>query len=247
MSEANHKIMLEEGCKNVVPVFHSGESLSVLRYMVKQGYPYIGISPNNDWAEKAKVDWLCDVWDGVDLSNTMTHGFGYMGKQGLKSVDLTTADSAAWIFNAAMGFIITPIGNIGVTEQRLGESTHIDSVGEHDLKIIENWISEIGLHTLDELRESHYPRKAFNARSISILTERLTDSVDRDKSRDRCGMLFVDENSTGFGYTEPFSEGAVEQAMRDIRVGKVKQIPLSDRKTSPPRKPKPREQMGDLF
>lgn len=235
MSEANHRIMLEEGCHNVMPVFHSGESINVLQYMVAQGYKFIGISPNNDWAENRKVKWLVDVWQQVDLSNTMTHGFGYMGKLGLSTVPLTTADSAAWIFNGAMGAIHTPLGMVYVTERMLKNAKHISRLPDYERLIIDEWIEKIEIHTLKEMHDHHYPRKAFNVKAIPILVKDLVKDRCDITTATRTGTLFSDIDSSGFGYTEPFTEEAVEQAVKDIKSGKTKQIPLSDRKTSPPK------------
>lgn len=230
VSEANHRIMLEEGCESVVPVFHSGESMNVLHYLVEQGYPYIGISPNNDWAESQKVKWLIDVWSQVDLSNTMTHGFGYMGKRGLSAVPLTTADSAGWMLAGGMGNIETPIGTIIVSDVGKENNKHIDNLSPDRQAAIYEWIEKMDIRTLDELRVHHSHRKIFNAKSLEHIVSQIVGERTYDRSTPRTGSLFGDFDNTGFGYTdEPFSHEAVEQTIKKIKNGWRKEIPRSVR------------------
>jgi hypothetical protein len=231
ISEAHHRIMLEEGCKNLIPVFHAGESMAVLNYMVGRGYSYIGISPNNDWIEARKVAWLRDVWTSSNLSETMTHGFGYMGLRGIGQVDMTTADSAQWIFNGAMGGINTSLGQVRITDRMLHDSSHLSRLPDASQKVVRDWIAELDLFSLEELKESYKHRQVFNVVSLRLLVEKAAE--DRLSLRySESGRLFGDEDASGFGYTEPFSEDAVEEAVKAVRSGYVKPMPRSHRAPS---------------
>lgn len=240
-SEANHLIMLEEGCKNVMPVFHSGEPLSVLKYLINQGYPYIGISPNNDWPEGQKQKWLAELFATFDMNKIKTHGFGYTSLEGLKQYPLTTADSATWIFLGAFGSITTPFGRCLISDRMKDSKDHLNNWMPHDKEKIVSYVKSMG-YTIDELTSSPYRRQQFNAQYFVWALQRPSEQQTQHSS----SLLFQDDN-TGFGYiTEEFTAEAVYKRIDEIRSGKVKPMPKSSRE-SPKRKKEQDEPEISLF
>lgn len=163
-SEAHTQIMVEEGCSKVVPVFHSGEPWHVLRYLIDQEYPAIGLSPNNDWAEKDKILWMRDVFSLFpELASIHTHSFGW-GSINTIRFPITTADSLAWLLEGAFGCVITDKGKFRVTDRRPTTSTrrHIRSCSADFKEQLGSIVDSLGL-TFRELQEDAKARMCFNA------------------------------------------------------------------------------------
>lgn len=167
LSEVNHRIMQEElkGMGLIImPVFHSGEPYSVLDYMVEKNYKYIGISPNNNWFEGQKRQWLGQVfsrWD-FDQLGIHTHGFGYQSLEGVQRYPLTTCDAATWNLAAGYGRIMDPqVPSVRYSERAAGLDDHIDSIPGGDSIFTADLCKELGL-TIEQLKTDYYARRLFN-------------------------------------------------------------------------------------
>lgn len=180
LSEVNHLIMLEE-LKDygltIIPVFHSGESFAVLDYMVEKGYKYLGISPNNNWQEREKREWLTRVFNRYDFEKlgVKTHGFGYQSTDGLEYFPLTTADSTSWRVHSGYGRIIAPhFAYLRYSDKSLEDNIE-DMVGGHP-QFVTNLCNDLGI-SLSDLKDKTESRVRFNIEAIDRLSIRSKKNI----------------------------------------------------------------------
>jgi len=172
-SEIHHLIMLKTGCTNVMPVFHSGEPLRVLEYLIDKGYKHIGLSPNNSWSTNARTEWLLDLGRKFDFMGIRTHSFGYGSLNCMRKAPfITTYDTTTWIMLANFGRIIVDVGNSiwGVSEDQNipDNSTALCNAPSCISDRVLEVCKDIGF-TLENLRENHRFRKGFNAHMFSSI------------------------------------------------------------------------------
>jgi len=175
-SEIHHLTMLKAGCKNVLPVFHSGEPLRVLEYLVHdKNYKNIGLSPNNSWTNMARTDWLVRLGNKLDFTGIRTHSFGYGSLKCMQIASyITTYDTTTWIMMGSFGNIIVDIDNSiwGISEdQNVADNTSaLCNAPKCVIDRVEEICKEIGF-TLENLREHHSFRKGFNAYMLSAIAK----------------------------------------------------------------------------
>lgn len=80
--------------KNVLPVYHFGEKLDVLKWYMNHT-DYIGISPANDTAENVKREFLGGVFN-LTRDKWKTHGLGYSSFPGLMMYPFYSIDSISY-------------------------------------------------------------------------------------------------------------------------------------------------------
>lgn len=80
--------------KNVLPVYHYGEKLSVLKWYMEHT-DYIGISPANDTSEKVKREFLNGVFD-ITRDKIKCHGLGYSSFEGMLKYPFYSVDSISY-------------------------------------------------------------------------------------------------------------------------------------------------------
>lgn len=206
-SEVNHLIMLEElkGYDlTIIPVFHSGESFSVLDYMIAKGYKYIGISPNNKWVEKEKRFWLHQVYSRYDFDSLgiKTHGFGYQSVNGLLQFPMTTADSVTWKVGEMFGRVIDPTGReLKYSMDSFGSPDHIDSIPGGDTQFIKDLCDDLGFSP-EEMKTNYHLRDKFNvAATVNLLK--------REKKNVSIVVDLLSDVDSSFGYCDDFSEEKV--------------------------------------
>lgn len=175
-SEVNHLIMRKEleGLPLVIiPIFHSGESFTVLDYMVEKGYKYLGISPNNDWREEQKRAWLYRVFTRHDFDalGIKTHAFGYQSTEGLSYFPLTTADAVTWRIASGYGRIIDPVNpSVRYSEKAAGYYDHIDNIPGGDSQFTIDLCNELGFPP-DDLKTDYRKRNIFNIHALDKLSK----------------------------------------------------------------------------
>ncbi len=117
----------------ILPVFHQNEDFDWLATMLETTFdgkyiPYIGISPANDRSTKEKNEWFQTVFRIIAQSsnpNVMTHAFGMTSLGILEMYPFTSADSTTWIMAGANGSVMTPNGNIVISEKLINNADHI--------------------------------------------------------------------------------------------------------------------------
>lgn len=197
LSEVNHLIMqreLKEYNLEIIPVFHSGEPFSVLDYLVNREYKYLGISPNNNWREIEKRNWLKRVFDRYDFEKLgiKTHGFGYQSVVGLRYFPLTTCDAATWEIMSGYGRVIHPSLNIRYSNESTYSPEHIDNISEGDPEFVIDICKDIGI-TPDDLRIKRSSRVLFNAEALDRLVALDKKTYDSENIE-----LFDGSNSADF-------------------------------------------------
>lgn len=103
----------------------------MLEYRHADGTPvkYIGISPNNDRSQKDKEDFIEKSFYIIKRSSNpdvKTHAFGMTNLSILERYPYTSADSTSWKLSAAYGSIMTRLGAVVISSERLKDKKHID-------------------------------------------------------------------------------------------------------------------------
>lgn len=94
-----------------IPVFHQGERFEHLERYIKDGEPYIGISPSGD-VIRFNQEWLdecfrlCTNDKGEPI--VKTHGFGVSSPPILARYPWYSADSATWALKSGYGSLLFP-------------------------------------------------------------------------------------------------------------------------------------------
>jgi|TARA_Y100000310_G_scaffold247412_1_gene253012 hypothetical protein len=88
-------LYLKKHLKNVMPVYHYGEDISILK-KYEENTDYVGISPANDTSEKVKRSYLNYVFKNWN-KQTKYHGFGYSSFSGLEKYPYYSVDSISYI------------------------------------------------------------------------------------------------------------------------------------------------------
>lgn len=87
-------VYLSKSLKNVMPVFHYGEKIDVLK-KYEEACDYIGVSPANDTSEKTKRKFLDHVFFKWDKKKKY-HGLGYSSATGLLRYPFYSVDSISY-------------------------------------------------------------------------------------------------------------------------------------------------------
>jgi len=155
-------------CRRVMPIYHQGESLDWLKRMVDYGCDYVGVSPSNDYHTNQRMHWLDDVYTYLRRQPEMlkTHGYAVTSPTLMESYPWFSVDSASWIQAGGFGTVMTPFGNITLTD-REESMAKPDSFGaakwspEMMIKV-ENYFNSIGL-SIEELKKDYKARWKANA------------------------------------------------------------------------------------
>ena len=200
LSEVNHQLMRRElGDIPIIllPVFHSGEPVNLLRYLLKQA-DWIGLAPKNGWtATKSNQRWIADIFAQVDFANVKTHGLGCGGTSYWTS-PFTTMDATTW--TVARGYILTPYGPIYVSERSpLTKKVTKRLLNAGEVMAFISDVCDAGGFSVKELATDYMARNRFNI----LATKRL--AAMRSTPTQKMRSLFTDEDCA-FGYCEPFDE-----------------------------------------
>jgi hypothetical protein len=110
-SYRNHQIMKDAGL-SPIPVIHHDDRLRCLEQYLKDGEPYIGLSPIKRSPHDA-IRFLDAAFslinDGSGRPTVKTHGFGVTTTLLCKEYPWTSIDSSTWWKAAAVGQILVPL------------------------------------------------------------------------------------------------------------------------------------------
>lgn len=87
-------LYLKKDIKNLLPVYHYGEKIEVLKKYMELT-DYIGLSPANDTHEKVKRIYLKSCFKVLG-AKYKTHGFGYSSIEGMKLFPFYSVDSHSY-------------------------------------------------------------------------------------------------------------------------------------------------------
>lgn len=121
-----------------IPVFHQGEDFKWLERMVKEGYDYIGVSPDNGKMIGQKREWMDDVFDHLTVDGrpiVKTHGFAVTSIDMMFRYPWMSIDSATWIVLGAFGGTFVPrYGVGGFMYDRSPYVVHVSSTDSSSLR-----------------------------------------------------------------------------------------------------------------
>jgi hypothetical protein len=110
-SYSNQQRMKEAGLASI-PVFHQGERLHWLEQMLRDGEPYIGLSPRAFYPTADKMRWLDSIFNLITDSDgrplVRTHGFACTSLSLIASYPWRSVDSTTWSLTPGYGQIIVP-------------------------------------------------------------------------------------------------------------------------------------------
>jgi len=93
-SYENYLYLLEKSKHPILPVYHYGENIDILKRYAKHT-DYIGISPANDTHENIKRQFLDEVFKFTN-TDIKTHGLGYSSFSGLYRYPFYSVDSISY-------------------------------------------------------------------------------------------------------------------------------------------------------
>jgi hypothetical protein len=155
---------------NFLPVFHYGEDIHYLEFLIKEGFTYIGlggVGAGDRLGQDSLRDWLRSLLltesNGLRYPGIKFHGFAMTSFRTLQEFPLYSVDSATWVKNSAIGKILTPWGDWRISnDPRSGYDTqHIKRAGPNTLKRIRDWVESLGLNW-NELPEDRYQKHIVN-------------------------------------------------------------------------------------
>ena len=91
---ANQHYMESQGL-NPIPVYHYGETLEYLDYLVEQGYSYIGLGGTVGKSVKQRQEFFDEVF--ARHPNIDYHGLGVTAKALVESYNWYSCDSTTWL------------------------------------------------------------------------------------------------------------------------------------------------------
>jgi hypothetical protein len=152
-----------------LPVFHYGEDIHYLEFLIQEGFTYIGlggVGAGDRLGQESLRDWLRTVLfvdgDGKTLRypGIKFHGFAMTSEKTLKGFPLYSVDSATWVKNSAIGKILTPFGDWRVSNDPRGgiDYQHIKRAGPKTFERVKKWVNSLGVEwedLIDGRREKH--------------------------------------------------------------------------------------------
>lgn len=168
-SDINYKILKKRYGSRVLPVFHQTEGISRLRAVLAQN-DYVGLSFRQDFAELDRVAYAEEVLAECRTKSVRTHGLATTGLRMLRRTAFDSADSASWLYKAAMGYIFHidqqgSMGTIAVSSSSPKQSVpggHFVSMAEPEKQFILGRVEEAGV-TMEQLANDLSYRILFNA------------------------------------------------------------------------------------
>ena len=177
-----------------MPVFHQGEKFCWLEKMVKEGYDYIGVSPDNGKMINQKREWMDDVFAHITVDGhpiVKTHGFAVTSIDMIFRYPWKSIDSATWIVLGAFGGTFVPrYGAHGFLYDRSPYVVHVSSTDSSSLrggghfynyskamqKRIESFFNSEG-YALEDLEHTFEARSVICLRVLKRVQEYLTPAT----------------------------------------------------------------------
>jgi hypothetical protein len=157
---------------NFLPVFHYGEPMEYLEFLMEEGFDYIGlggVGAGDRLGQDNLRDWLKGIFfvngDGRTLRypNIKFHGFAITSKITLDMFPFYSVDSATWVKNSGVGKILTPYGDFRISnDSRAGyDNYHFKRVSESLQKKIRDWVYSLDLD-FEKLADSRFEKHIVN-------------------------------------------------------------------------------------
>lgn len=179
---------LEQLGVNVLPCYHYGEPIEVLRYY-RDNYEYMTIGGMVPISTPQLFLWLDRVWeeliDGNGEPVIKVHGFGLTSPALMEKYPWYSVDSSSWLQIASFGAVFVPgYGMVHLSAKAPSRKIH----GQH----FENYSKPVQekLHenfyyygfTQKDLADKYMERRAYNALQYTLLAEQITANKEPYKT-----------------------------------------------------------------
>jgi len=169
--------------KKLMPVFHYGESMDVLRFMLEwkdengEHLDYIGISPANDASQEDKNTYLMNVSDIIAKSsnpNVKTHLYGMTSLDALSKYPCYSADSishrliAGYAKCLSVNFGVISVSKKTRTSKTKSNMSFVDLADDYNLNVLKKEIEDLGF-TLEQIQEDSAARVVMTMHNIQKL------------------------------------------------------------------------------
>jgi len=180
----NYMKMRDNGVNEFIPVFHYNEDLKYLERLISDGFTYIGLGGTHS-KKKVSYDDFIRWWNHVFFTTNEKdeqilrypgidfHGFAVTSMRALFPFPWYSVDSTTWAKMSAYGKIMTPWGDIRVSNHYNAANCrlHIDRRDPLQRKNIINWVEGFGF-TIDEASSSRLVRNVLNVHYFLWLEEK---------------------------------------------------------------------------
>ncbi len=152
--------------------FHVGEPKEFLAQALEwtdengNHIPYIALGGMVGKTAQVRRNFLQMCYSIIEKSsnpNVKVHAFGMTSRDLLTEFPITSADSTSWIMVAANGGIMTDLGTVAISANRVNEMNHYSHLPKDALQQFEKQVGEFGF-TLDEMSTDRNKRIIHNAR-----------------------------------------------------------------------------------
>lgn len=131
--------------------------------------------------------------------NVKVHALGVTSKPTMSNVNFTSCDSAAWIFCGSTGNIMTPWGNLLVSDRAMSDPQHLENLPEHRKKVYYDYIQSMGF-TVEGVMTRYQDRMNLNIKymydSFTNMThkkarfrKKVSEGVVEQEEKQECAVL----------------------------------------------------------
>lgn len=180
---ANYRIMKEKGI-TPLPVYHGGEDWKYLDIYAEES-DYIAIGGVAGLV--VNRDTIRGLMDHVfnRYPNHKFHAFGITILSILAEFPFYSCDSTSWLMCGAMGSVMTPYGNVYVSDQGHKEKDHYIYKSEGEKEVIKDYVEKQGF-TIEQIAGDYTYRLLLNAKYMKDFQ----DSHNVTKPRIKRNFLF---------------------------------------------------------
>lgn len=154
----------------LLPVFHQGEDFKYLKQMVEYKYDngkyisYICVSGNKEMTGAQRKQWYLKCYDVITRSknpNVNVHCLGSATFTDMEEYPFTSSDATSWLMTSSVGSVMTPFGNVLVSEQQTGDKKHLNNMPKECIEYVKNLCTQYNID-FDMLGKDYMTRSNFN-------------------------------------------------------------------------------------
>lgn len=124
--------------------------------------------------------------------NVKVHALGVTSKPTMSNVNFTSCDSAAWIFCGSTGNIMTPWGNLLVSDRAMSDPQHLENLPEHRKKVYYDYIQSMGF-TVEGVMTRYQDRMNLNIKYMYDSFTNMTHKKARFRKKVSEGVVEQEE------------------------------------------------------
>lgn len=129
-------------------------------------------------------EFICEMCDRLkkELPYVKIHLFGYTRLKRLQYFNADSTDSTTWLQVGALGYIITPWGNLLVSEKKKFDKDSIHSLEPGARDVVLKYITDQG-YTLQDLEINYKSRMMFNIQYFVDFAKQITYTPIKTKKK----------------------------------------------------------------